>query len=375
MPPTVSVAPYDAVLLVSFGGPEKPDDVLPFLRNVTAGRDIPAERLQEVGQHYFDFGGRSPINEQCRALLAAVRRDLAENNIDVPVYWGNRNWDPYLDQTVEQMRADGVNRAAAFVTSAYSSYSGCRQYRENLYDAVAPAAPLRVDRLRHYFNHPGFIESFVDSTCAALAELPGDVRRQAQLLFVTHSIPMQMAESSGPRGGAYVAQHRSVAASVAAGVHRRTGLAHDWRLVYCSRSGAPHIQWLEPDINAELAALAGGEDCGAVVAVPIGFVSDHMEVVYDLDTEAAATAKELAIPFARAATPGVHPAFVAMVCDLLVERAAIERGELAERVAMGELAPSWDLCPTDCCPNPRGPRPAIAEVQQQPLVQRQQPTT
>jgi protoporphyrin/coproporphyrin ferrochelatase len=359
MPASLSVSPYDAMVLVSFGGPEKPGDVLPFLRNVTAGRDIPDQRLEEVGRHYFDFGGRSPINDQCRALLTALRRDLADNGISLPVYWGNRNWDPYLAHTTAQMRKDGVRRAAAFVTSAYSSYSGCRQYRENLYDAVA-AAPLRIDRLRHYFNHPGFLQSFVDSTCVALATLPSDVRPRARLLFVTHSIPAQMAASSGPRGGAYVAQHRSVAGLVAAGVHRRTGVDHGWDLVYCSRSGDPRTPWLEPDINARLATLAAG-DPGAVVVVPIGFVSDHMEVLYDLDTEAAATAKELSLPFARAATPGVHPAFVAMVRDLLLERAAVERGEVIERAASGELEACWDSCPSNCCPNPNGHRPAIGQ--------------
>ena len=360
MPASLSVSPYDAMVLVSFGGPEKPDDVLPFLRNVTAGRNVPDERLEEVARHYFDFGGRSPINEQCRALLASLRRDLADNGISLPVYWGNRNWDPYLAHTTAQMRRDGVQRAAAFVTSAYSSYSGCRQYRENLHDAVA-AAPLQIDRLRHYFNHPGFVESFVDSTCAALATLPSDARRRARLLFVTHSIPVHMAASSGPGGGAYVTQHRSVAGLVAAGVHGRTGVTHGWDLVYCSRSGDPRTPWLEPDINARLATLAAHDRSGAVVVVPIGFVSDHMEVVYDLDTEAAVTAKELKLPFARAATPGVHPAFVAMVRDLLLERAAVERGETIERAASGELGPCWDLCPPNCCPNPRGHRPALGE--------------
>lgn len=358
-----SVSPYDALLIVSFGGPERPADVVRFLRNVTAGRDVPEGRLAAVAAHYLDLGGRSPINDQCRALREAVRRDLAESGIDIPVYWGNRNWDPYLGETTAQMRADGVIRAAAFVTSAYSSYSGCRQYRENLYDAVAPVGPLRVDRLRQYFNHPGFVEPFIDATCAALVDLPNDVRGGAQLLFVTHSIPVGMAAASGPAGGAYVAQHRSVAGLVAEGVRRRTGTAHDWELVYCSRSGPLTVPWLEPDVNDALARLGQEERCSAAVVVPVGFVSDHMEVVYDLDTEAAATASALHLPFARAATPGVHPSFVSMVRDLLVERAAVERGQAVQRVAVGELGPGWDQCPATCCPNPRGSRPALGEAE------------
>lgn len=370
MPAPFSAAPYDALLLVSFGGPERSEDVLPFLRNVTAGRDIPAERLVEVGGHYVDFGGRSPINDQCRALVAALRRDLAESAIPLPVYWGNRNWDPYLADTVAQMRSDGVTRAAAFVTSAYSSYAGCRQYRENLYDAVAPETSLRIDKLRPYFDHPGFVESFVEATCAALAELPSGARRQARLMFATHSIPLAMAESAGPTGGAYVAQHRCVAERVTAGIHRRTGVAHDWQLVYCSRSGSPSTPWLEPDVNDALAAHAARDISRAVVVVPIGFVSDHMEVVYDLDTEAAATAEKLRLPFARAATPGVHPAFVTMVRELVVERAAAERGEAVERAVSGGLEPAVHLCSANCCPNPRGWRPALGETEEPAAAQR-----
>ena len=216
--------PYDALLLVSFGGPEKPDDVLPFLRNVTAGRDIPDERLEEVGEHYFLFGGRSPINDQNRELVAAIEDDLAANGVKVPIYWGNRNWDPFLRETLERMKADGVNRVAAVLTSAYSSYSGCRQYRENLAAAVAevPGAP-RIDRLRHYFNHPGFIEAMVDATLSALADLPEDARRGGHIAFVTHSIPVSMNDSSGPRGGAYLAQHRAVAAEIIERVREETG--------------------------------------------------------------------------------------------------------------------------------------------------------
>jgi ferrochelatase len=350
--------PYDAVLLVSFGGPEKPDDVLPFLRNVTAGKDIPDARLEEVGEHYFAFGGRSPINDQNRALIAAIEGDLAANDIDVPVYWGNRNWDPFLRDALEQMKADGVTRAAAILTSAYSSYSGCRQYRENLAAAVAevPGAP-RIDRLRHYFNHPGFIEPMVDATLAALADLPEEARRGGHIAFVTHSIPDAMNDTSGPTGGAYVVQHRVVAAEIIERVREETGHRYASELVFCSRSGPPHVPWLEPDVNDHLRTLAERGVPGAVV-VPIGFVSDHMEVIYDLDTEARATAEEIGLPFARAATAGLDPRFVAVVRSLLLERSAVERGEDPDRVAEGS-EPLWDVCPVGCCPNPRGAKPAL----------------
>lgn len=353
------VAPYDALLLVSFGGPEKPEDVVPFLRNVTAGKNIPDERLVEVGAHYDLFGGRSPINDQNRALLEAIREDFASNGVDLPVYWGNRNWDPYLSDALEQMKADGITRAACIVTSAYSSYSGCRQYRENLADAVAavPGAP-RLDRLRAYFNHPGFVEPNVDATLAALALLPSGLQRAAHLVFVTHSIPTTMNDSSGPIGGAYVAQHRTVMEEIADRVHEETGHHYPSDLVYCSRSGPASMPWLEPDVNDHLEAL---DQAGvrAVVVIPIGFVSDHMEVIYDLDTEAAATAAKLGMAFERAATAGVDPRFVAMVRDLVLERAQVERGEEAERQVVGGVPAAWEVCAAGCCPNPRGPRPAL----------------
>ncbi|WP_166391486.1 ferrochelatase [Nocardioides ochotonae] len=358
-----TVAPYDALLLVSFGGPEGPDDVVPFLENVTRGRGIPRERLAEVGQHYSLFGGKSPINDQNREFLAALRADLAGAGVDLPVYWGNRNWDPYLTDTLAQMAADGVTRAACFVTSAYSSWSSCRQYRENLWDAAeslpggVEAAP-RLDKLRHYFNHPGFVEPVVDGVLAALADLPEEVRDGAHLAFVTHSIPDTMAETSGPEGGAYVEQHLDVAATVVARLAEETGRDHPHALVYCSRSGAPHVPWLEPDINDHLEALHA-EGVPAVVMVPVGFVSDHMEVIYDLDTEAMATAERLGLPARRSATAGNDPRFVAAVRDLLLERAAVERGEDVARAATGRLGPLWDACPGTCCPNPRGERPAL----------------
>ncbi|MFC5667280.1 ferrochelatase [Kitasatospora misakiensis] len=367
-------APYDALLLLSFGGPEAPEDVVPFLENVTRGRGIPKERLQEVGKHYFLFGGVSPINEQNRELLAALRKDFAEHGLDLPVYWGNRNWAPYLVDTLRELAADGHRRIAVLATSAYAGYSGCRQYRENLADALAALAAeglpeLRVDKLRHFYNHPGFVEPMIDATLAALGRLPEEVRAGARLAFTTHSIPDAMAESSGAPddpargrpGGAYVAQHLDVARLVARAVAERTGVAdRPWELVYQSRSGAPHIPWLEPDICDHLEAehAAGAP---AVVMVPIGFVSDHMEVKYDLDTEAVAKAAELGLPVARAATVGADPRFTAAVRELVLERAAAERGEPVSRCALGALGASQDVCAVACCPNPRASRPAAAE--------------
>ncbi len=368
MPDELDPHPYDALLLLSFGGPEGPDDVVPFLENVTAGRGIPRERLKEVGRHYYLFGGVSPINAQNRELLGALRTDFAVAGLDLPVYWGNRNWAPYLADTLRAVSDDGHRRVLTLATSAYASYSGCRQYRENLADALAALAaegrPVpRVDKLRHYFNHPGFIAPMVDSVLAALAELPDGVRDGARLAFTTHSIPTAAADTSGPvaghgDGGAYLAQHLDAAAVIAEGVREATGTAHPWRLVFQSRSGPPSVPWLEPDICDHLAAehAAGAP---AVVMVPVGFVSDHMEVRYDLDTEAAAKAAGLGLPVARAATVGADPRFAAAVRDLVLERAAAERGGTPPRCALGRLGPSHDVCPAGCCPA-RAPRPAAA---------------
>jgi ferrochelatase len=274
------------------------------------------------------------------------------------------------------MREDGVTRAACLVTSAYSSYSGCRQYRENLADAVAEVGEgvPALDRIRHYFNHPGFVEPVVDATLAALAELPARHRNDARILYVTHSIPVAMNEASGrggspgqlgteQDGGAYVAQHLSVAAEITERIRQQTGHRFGSELVYCSRSGSPHVPWLEPDVGDRIAELAK-EGVPAVAVVPIGFVSDHMEVVYDLDTEAKAVADECGVAFARAATAGVDPRFVTMVRELLLERAAAERareaaGQQPARPTVGLLEPSWDVCPAGCCANARGPRPAL----------------
>ena len=361
-------SPYDAVLFLSFGGPEKPEDVVPFLENVTRGRGIPRERLEEVGQHYFLFGGRSPINDQNREFLAALRADLAEHGLDLPVYWGNRNWDPYLADTMAQMRADGVRRVAVFTTSAYASYSSCRQYRENLFAAWEQLggadSGITFDKLRHYFNHPGFTEPVTDGVLAALQQLPAELRADARVLFVTHSIPTSMNDASGPPeqgGGAYVAQHLDVSRVIADRVAAETGISHQHELVYCSRSGAPHIPWLEPDVNDRLEQLAA-EGVRAVVLCPVGFVSDHMEVVYDLDTEAMATCERLGLAAVRSATAGSDRRFVAAVRDLVLERAAVERGEDVARTAVGEIGALWDRCAVGCCANPREPKPTLTGV-------------
>jgi protoporphyrin/coproporphyrin ferrochelatase len=359
-----SVAPYDALLLLSFGGPDRPEDVVPFLENVTRGRGIPRERLEAVGEHYFLFGGKSPINDLNRTLLDEIRADLAAHGIDLPVYWGNRNWDPFLADTVAQMKADGVTRVACFATSAYSSYSSCRQYRENLAAASEEGGALGegpvLDKIRLYFNHPGFLEPVVDAVVVATGSTP-EPGAEARLVFVTHSIPDTMNAGSGPMGGAYLAQHLDAASYVVRRVAEVTGRTHGWDLVFCSRSGPPQVPWLEPDVNDHLEKLAVG-GTQSVVLIPIGFVSDHMEVVYDLDTEAMATAERLGLDAVRVATSGTDPRFVAMVRDLLVERAAVERGETVQRSAVGGWPACWDRCAADCCPNPRHPLPALSQL-------------
>jgi ferrochelatase len=340
------VSRYDAFLLVSFGGPEGPADVLPFLENVTRGRRIPPARLAEVAAHYDAFGGVSPINGQCRDLLAAIGGDFAASGISLPLYWGNRNWDPLLTDTVKAMAAAGVRRAIAFVTSAYGSYSSCRQYLEDIERAraaVGPDAPV-IDKIRHYFNHPGFLAPLADSTRAALGRLPAGVRDGAHLVFTAHSIPEPMAAASGPPGdrpppGRYVTQLTEASRLIAGQVG-----GHPWRLVYQSRSGSSAQPWLGPDVSDHLAGLAASE-APAAVLVPVGFVSDHMEVVHDLDTEAAAEAARLGLPLQRAATPGTDPRFVAMITQLVRER--LDDG--TARAALGRLGPACDACPADCC--------------------------
>jgi ferrochelatase len=354
--------PYDAVLLVSFGGPEGPDDVLPFLENVTRGRGIPRERLAEVGEHYYLFGGRSPINDQCRSLLAALGSELQARGIATPLYWGNRNWNPYLRDTLSDLVAAGHQRVLSVVTSAYPSYSSCRQYRENLYDA-ARDLPVTIDRVRHYATHPGFVAASVDATLEALEGLPSG---EARLLYVTHSIPSVMATAAGPEprsvDGAYVDWHLAVAAEVTRQVSERRHTPYEYELVYCSRSGPPQQSWLEPDVNDRLTELRSTGTTNVVV-IPIGFISDHMEVIFDLDTEAARTAAELGLGFARAATAGTHPAFVRALADLLTERAAVARGVSTSPspIPGGQLG--WYACQPECCPNLANPdQPAVCSA-------------
>lgn len=338
---------YDALLLLSFGGPDGPADVLPFLANVTRGRGVPPERLLGVAEHYRHFDGVSPINGQNRALLGAVRAELARREIAVPIYWGNRNWTPYVEDVVVRMAADGVRRALAVPTSAFASYSACRQYWEDIDRGRAAAGPDApdIDKVRHYFNHPGFLTANADAVRAALLAVPTGSR----VVFCAHSIPVAMAESSGPDGGLYVQELRETAGLVMSAVDP----GREWDLVWQSRSGPPSVPWLEPDINAHLAALVAAGVPGVVVA-PIGFVSDHIEVKWDLDTEAAQTAARLDLPFARAATAGTHPAFVAMIGDLLSERSSAEY----PRQAVGSMGPSHDVCPAYCCPSPQRRSPA-----------------
>ena len=336
---------YDAILLVSFGGPEGPDDVIPFMENVTRGRNVPRERLEEVSQHYVRFGGRSPINDQNRALIAALEEELERHGPDLPVYFGNRNWHPLLPDTLERMRDDGISRALCFVTSAYSSYSGCRQYREDLAEARAQVdgAP-ELDKIRVYYNHPGFVEPQVDAILDALDQLPTGVRDDAHVVFTTHSIPHSMSRHCD-----YEAQHYETCRLVMEQLSPRAPLPsgeRPWQLVYNSRSGPEFIPWLEPDVNDHLEELAA-QGVAAVVCVPVGFISDHMEVIYDLDVEAVETAERLGLPFARAATVGTDPRFVAMIRELILERTAD-----APARALGTRGPNHDACPADCCFTP-----------------------
>jgi protoporphyrin/coproporphyrin ferrochelatase len=327
---------FDALLLLSFGGPEGPDDVMPFLRNVARGRGVPESRLAAVAEHYRHFGGVSPINAQNRALLAAVEKDFTEHGIALPLYWGNRNWHPFLADTLRQMRDEGVRRALVLTTSATSSYSSCRQYRENMASAQTEVegAPELV-KLRHYFDHPGFIAANADSVQAALADRP-----DARLVFTAHSIAVRMDEAAGPTGGLYSRQQRETARLVAETVR---GPGAEFDLVWQSRSGPPEASWLSPDINDHLRALAA-TGVHSVVVCPTGFVSDHMEVAWDLDTEARQTAAELGLDFARSATAGTHPAFVATIRDLVLEET-----DGAARAALGTLGICGRDCPATCC--------------------------
>jgi protoporphyrin/coproporphyrin ferrochelatase len=327
---------YDALLIVSFGGPEGMDDVIPFLENVLRGRNIPRARLEEVGEHYRLFNGVSPINEQNRALIAALKAELTASGPDLPIYWGNRNWHPYLTDTLRQMTHDGVKRALAFFTTAYSSYSSCRQYREDIQRAqaeVGPDAPA-VDKIRAFYNHPGFIEPNIENLRRALEQIPPERRAQAHIAFTAHSLPLSMA-----RNCAYEAQLHETCRLVAEGIgHNR------WQLVYQSRSGPPHQPWLEPDIADHLEQIAT-DGVTDVVVIPIGFISDHMEVLYDLDTEAVQAAQALDLNIVRAATVGTHPTFIRMIRELILERTTPDPG----RRVLGTRGPSHDICGAGCC--------------------------
>lgn len=422
----IDVTPYDAVVLLSFGGPDGPDDVIPFLQNVTAGKGIPADRLAAVGEHYFLFGGASPINAQNRALQTALRTEMDRRGVGIPLFWGNRNWAPYTLDAFREAAAGGAERVLVITTSAYSSYSGCRQYREDIALALEALAGegtrLRVDQVRRYFNTPGFVESNTGAVLRAWAEVTagdapdssgfphGNAGRQAggdqaqleeqdgaaaglpRLVFVTHSIPLSMASSAGPGGDRYTAQHHSTAEAVAARVSARLGVRVDYDLAYCSRSGPPSQPWLEPDINDHLQSLAQRGVRRAVVS-PIGFISDHMEVAYDLDVEAKATAHDVGIRMSRAGTAGTDAAFVSSLVDLVVERARAVRADdervgadgtgatgdgertgdvlpagsvLPEgsvpRPTVGSMPASHDICGRGCCPNPRQRKPAACGV-------------
>ena len=358
---------YDAIVLAGFGGPEGQDDVIPFLRNVTRGRGIPDERLEEDAHHSRHFGGISPINEQNRVLKAALETELAARGIDLPVLWGNRNWDPYLRDALTEADQRGFTKLIGLATSAYSSYSSCRQYREDFAMALEQTGlgeKLQIDKVRQFFDHPGFVEPFVDGLRTAIAELVerGVAEGAIRILFSTHSIPSSDAERSGPpartfdAGGAYATQHRAVAEVVV----REAGTDIPWQLVYQSRSGPPTQPWLEPDVNDVIRGFAS-EGVEAVVIVPLGFVSDHMEVLWDLDTEATETAEEHGMIAVRTPTPGTHPAYVRGLVDLVLER--VNGTPAAERPAKTELGPWYDVCRPGCCENARlGFKPAISGV-------------
>ncbi|MDA1163032.1 MAG: ferrochelatase [Planctomycetota bacterium] len=339
---------YDAILLVSFGGPEGRDDVLPFLENVTRGRNIPPERLLEVAEHYYHFDGVSPINQQCRELIAALRSELDRHEIKLPIYWGNRNWDPLLPEVLQKMKDDGVQHALAFVTAAFSSWSSCRQYRENIAAAqqlVGDGAP-EIDKLRVFYNHPHFVAANVKLIQQSLDLIPADRREKTHLAFTAHSIPQSMSDSCD-----YLQQLTESCQLVTEELRIPVDR---WRLVFQSRSGRPQDPWLEPDICDHLAALkeSGTDD---VVVVPIGFLSDHMEVLFDLDCEAMDACNRIGLNMVRAGTVGTHPEFVSMIRRLIEERIA---GVLPE--AIGQFGPSHNQCPAECCPGPQSSKRTIS---------------
>ncbi|MBT4694835.1 MAG: ferrochelatase [Planctomycetaceae bacterium] len=334
--PTDNSICYDAVLFVSFGGPEGPDDVIPFLENVLRGKHVPQERMLEVAEHYYKFDGVSPINSQNRALIKAVESELSQQQINLPVYWGNRNWHPMLTETFEQMQQDSVKRALVFTTSAYSSYSGCRQYRENIEAAKSTLSGNipETDKIRVFYNHPGFVNTIVDLLNESLSAFDDAERSKATILFTAHSIPNSMADNC-----AYATQLNETAKLVMNQIGE-----NPWHLVYQSRSGPPSQPWLEPDICDFIEDLAQRETPNHLAIVPIGFISDHMEVMFDLDIEAKAACEELGIKAVRVPTVGTNPQFVKMIVELIRERT-----EAIEPKALGTFGPSHDVCPMDCC--------------------------
>lgn len=336
---------YDALFVVSFGGPEGPDDVMPFLENVLRGKNVPRERMLEVCEHYSHFGGVSPINQQNRDLITALKNELADHNIDLPIYWGNRNWHPLLPDALRQMKDDGIKHALAFFTSIYSCYSGCRQYRENIAEAQASlgAEAPAVDKLRMPFNHPLYIEASADRVQAAFDKIDQDRRAQTRFVFTAHSIPMSMAE-----GCKYSTQLTEACRLIMEKVGD-----YPWELVYQSRSGPPSQPWLEPDVCDYIGDLKKATDVKDLIVMPVGFVSDHMEVLFDLDTEAKEICDELGINMKRAKSVGAHPKFISMIRELILERT-----EGAEKKAIGNMPPNWDACPEDCCIYDPPKRPA-----------------
>ena len=359
---------YDAILLASFGGPEGQDDVIPFLRNVTRGRGIPEERLEEVAHHYRAFDGISPINAQNRALQIALQAEVDRRGLNLPVIWGNRNWDPYLADALREASGAGHKKLIAIATSAYSSYSSCRQYREDFAMALEESGlgdVLQIDKVRQFFDHPGFVEPFIEGVREGFVELANqmpdlNVETEVEVLFSTHSIPSTDAARSGPEargfgeGGAYQAQHLAVAEAVMLAAESSA----PWQLVFQSRSGPPSMPWLEPDINDAIAELPA-RGIRAVIIVPLGFVSDHMEVKWDLDNEALTSASEAGLAAVRVPTPGIHPAYVSGLVDLVLERVHATPAE--ERPAVTKLGPWYDVCRPGCCENVRlGFKPAIS---------------
>ncbi len=330
---------YDALLVVSFGGPESREEVLPFLENVLRGRNVPRERMLEVSEHYYHFGGKSPIHQQVRDLIGALKTELDSHGITLPIYWGNRNWHPMLAETLGQMKQDGIQNALAFVTSAYSSYSGCRQYRENIAAAqsqTGSGAPA-VEKIRAFFNHPGFLAASEDRLTSALSQLPESARGNVQVVYTAHSIPLSMAS-----GCDYVKQLEEVRRLLSEAL----GIRNDV-LVYQSRSGPPAQPWLGPDILDHLRKVKQDGRITGVVLAPIGFLSDHMEVLYDLDVEARQLCDSLQLPMARAATVGVHPRIIRMIRELIEERT-----NSGPRLALGTLGARPDACAETCCPVP-----------------------